>query len=508
MTQRTPIVQPPIVQPLLLAVVLAVGFGLAWGVAATLCGEFVKDVGQANRAGKSRVRRSIKVLPDGTLVIKSSTNYDTLSSTYETLDGEPIVAPQPDALPRGIGLPLPGGPRGPWGEQDFRRAMEFVDTGAESPVYWYLIHDGEFDGTGYLAGYDRVSKLNVGYIGRDGFRSGKPLPGARFSINGSMIGHGRGAIVSGRDYRWRDSVDLPGNGGAARIPPWMVYLISGDQLLRIDLRERSVSALLESPRLQRITSVPPSTTDESAEKPQPRGDLLALRTSDRILILDPGGSEHGRYVIPEVLRDEGFKFYELGEETAMARLNPSFAGDGTERHRFFRFDSRGNIQDEKSVDLPTMWQVNHSRMVCVIGTAVPVPVVATPTVFLQVSDSYVDSGQFPSNVSALAQVLWDTWPGLLTINLLGAALAYVCYRRQKKFDQPWTSVWVGFVFLFGLPGLVGYLFHRQWPVRLPCPTCNALVPRDRESCCECGEEFPEPARQGIEVLLKPCNAIN
>jgi len=192
----------------------------------------------------------------------------------------------------------------------------------------------------------------------------------------------------------------------------------------------------------------------------------------------------------------------------MARPNQRLVGDGTVRHSFFRFDRRGNIQAEKSVDLPTGSSKHYSREARVIGTEIPVPVVATPTVFLQVSDSYVNSGQFPNRVSALTAVLSDTWPGLLTINLLGVALAYVCYRRQKQFGQPWTSVWVGFVFLFGLPGLVGYLFHRQWPVRLPCPKCNALVPRDRESCFECGEEFPEPAPQGIEVLLKPCNAVD
>ena len=54
--------------------------------------------------------------------------------------------------------------------------------------------------------------------------------------------------------------------------------------------------------------------------------------------------------------------------------------------------------------------------------------------------------------------------------------------------------------LTGLPGLVGYLFHRRWPVLEACPACGRTVPRDRDACAACGTEFPPPPLKGIEVF--------
>jgi len=49
---------------------------------------------------------------------------------------------------------------------------------------------------------------------------------------------------------------------------------------------------------------------------------------------------------------------------------------------------------------------------------------------------------------------------------------------------------VVFVLLLGVPGFLGYLAHRVWPARLPCPHCGRPVPRDRPACFACGHDFP------------------
>jgi hypothetical protein len=61
-------------------------------------------------------------------------------------------------------------------------------------------------------------------------------------------------------------------------------------------------------------------------------------------------------------------------------------------------------------------------------------------------------------------------------------------------------MWTIFVLLFGLPAFFGYLAHRAWPARLPCPHCGQRVPRDRAACFACNREFPPPAAKGIEVF--------
>ncbi len=89
---------------------------------------------------------------------------------------------------------------------------------------------------------------------------------------------------------------------------------------------------------------------------------------------------------------------------------------------------------------------------------------------------------------------------LLVVSLFSAVLAFLCWRRNRRFHQPASIVWLVFVFLAGLPGLVGYLFHRRWPVLEACPACKQSVPRDRDACAECGAEFPPPPLKGIEVF--------
>jgi hypothetical protein len=56
------------------------------------------------------------------------------------------------------------------------------------------------------------------------------------------------------------------------------------------------------------------------------------------------------------------------------------------------------------------------------------------------------------------------------------------------------------VLLFGVLAFVGFLLHRRWPVREPCPACHARSARDREACSECGAAFPAPGLKGIEIF--------
>ena len=104
---------------------------------------------------------------------------------------------------------------------------------------------------------------------------------------------------------------------------------------------------------------------------------------------------------------------------------------------------------------------------------------------------------------ALAKALSEMWDVLLLTGIIGIILACLCYRRQRKYGLPWTVPWMAFVLLFGVPAYLGYLFHRSWPARLPCPSCGQPAPRDRSACLACGRDFPPPALKGIEVFLPP-----
>ena len=81
---------------------------------------------------------------------------------------------------------------------------------------------------------------------------------------------------------------------------------------------------------------------------------------------------------------------------------------------------------------------------------------------------------------------WPSWPG--------GGVVRSAFPEREQF------AWAVFVLLFGLPAYVGFLLYRRWPIRQPCPNCQAQAPRDRVACAECGTRFPDPALKGIEIF--------
>jgi hypothetical protein len=90
-------------------------------------------------------------------------------------------------------------------------------------------------------------------------------------------------------------------------------------------------------------------------------------------------------------------------------------------------------------------------------------------------------------------------PVLLSI-VFSAPCALLCYRRHRRYSEREAVEWTFFVFLMGLPGLIGYLLHRRWPATEYCVNCRKNSPRDRDACLHCGTPFPTPAPKGIEIF--------
>jgi hypothetical protein len=102
--------------------------------------------------------------------------------------------------------------------------------------------------------------------------------------------------------------------------------------------------------------------------------------------------------------------------------------------------------------------------------------------------------------AALESAGLEIWPALLVVCVVAGILAGLCYRRQRRYAVPGTVAWIVFVFLTGVPGMLGYLLHRRWPVLELCPTCEKAAPRDRNACAHCRTEFPRPAPKATEVF--------
>ena len=86
----------------------------------------------------------------------------------------------------------------------------------------------------------------------------------------------------------------------------------------------------------------------------------------------------------------------------------------------------------------------------------------------------------------LGQMFVDSWLPFSVVCLLSAALALWCYRHHQRFSQRGAAAWAAFVFFMGVPGIIGYLLHRRWPIMEQCQHCRKESPRDRDACLHCG----------------------
>jgi hypothetical protein len=281
-------------------------------------------------------------------------------------------------------------------------------------------------------------------------------------------------------------------------------LVSGDQLEAIDVRDRSVRTLLEVPGLlssavgtQTVAKLPDKQTKLS-EMPQ---YFRVARAADRLLVLSPNGEVRSSYVIPSELRGTTFTYYQLADGSGLAlkhryRLRELTVG-------LYWFDHHGKISRRAEVVTFTMTDTITRPGLggWLRAVAFPSPVAAVFAVPGPDAADYLQSGEAGGLRQAVARALAETWPPLVFVGVLAAGLAWLAVRRQRQYAQGRTVAWAVFVFPFGLPGLVGYLVHRRWPVSAACPVCHRLVPRDRTSCAACSAEFPTPQPKRIEVLV-------
>ncbi len=477
-----------------LALLLALGLGAAWAAVVAWCGSVVDDW-----LKRDNEYRYVQVLVDGTPVVIAQSRSDYSGQVVRTLDGKKVPAEdrigmlEPNSLP---GLrEYSRTPRSlPWDKR-----LSLLSDRRDPPAYWVFVHNGEWEGGGYFVGYDSKSKLRIGYLGTAGFRDAPPPSEERFDMDGRAFACQRaltGAFIYYSQLYY--AYEFQGQPGAC-VPPWAGFMISGERILRFDLRQGTVDKIMDLPGAFAVgMATRASPLDLERKRPAlgtPRPLFLTIRTADHLVIADPNGRELERYALPEPIRNERVGFYLLNDHMVLANVSRQREGDGVAE--FLWFDPSGRIARREEVLLSEASILGKpAAEKWAISACVPAPIGVAGAVAKRVFEESPDAGWS----TALGRAWTETWPAFATVSLLGACLAALCYRRQKRYALPGTAVWVAFVFLTGLPGLLGYLYHRRWPVLEPCPGCTKPSPRDREACAQCGTEFPRPAPKGVEVF--------
>lgn len=455
---------------LALALVLAMGAGVAWFfLGAILCGAIDTLFRPAYTGGQSE---DLVIVHDGTPLVQCSS--PSRSTTYRTLDGTPYTERFVRAESKGL-IEEPFASRQQYANMNWHQRVQVVVPNWHDE-YWYFVHNGQPKGHGYLVGYSKKTRLPIGYIGRGGFRPNEPPADEWFSVEarrvfaGSFYGVLRSA--SNADQAAEQVENLPSTSAA------VFFFAMDDGVVLVDFESRMIRPLW--------------TGADFVAAGEMRGSI-AVRTPNYVHLVEPGSNKTRSYRLPKgVWRYGTIRIWALPDN---GLLVGAFEHAWTKGELFW-LDASGKVTRRESIDLhvesPPRWISRQTENLVISVLAIPSP------------------------GAILSGLVWDAWqcddwgrlrrkwlewqPGLIAVWLISIVLAVLCYRRQRRYALPWTGMWVGFVLLFGVPAYIGYLVHRHWPARLPCPHCGHVVPQDREACCVCGQAFPPPAAKGIEVF--------
>ncbi len=470
---------------LLIALVLAAGTAMVWGIVSVLCSSAIlyrqfRQLASADLV----VYEQLSFAEDGTPMISWRSRADN-RTRYRTLDGEHTES---------RGLSRTSRLHGPKGVKQLdvpvewpRRIFATSDHGL-APQYWYLIHDGRSPGYTWLEGFDSVTRQRLGYIGRRGFRNSPPPSDERFPIDWPAFQASAQSTFFARsgiqpiltDWRQPES-----------IPPWVGYLVTDGRLVEIDVREHRVRTLLEDPSIVSATVVTYLSTDATASESHARR-FVAVRSADHLWIVDPHKDQSRDLPIPNAWADLPSLGILLMDDQIVL-TNESWPQ--TDPVMLVWLSQEGRVLQEQSGSLRSY--VPPRLGVWAQAAAVPVPIaVALNIIMGDPLDETMREAHVP-----MVSASWHRWRGpFVTVCLISIALALWCLWRHKRYAQPAAWVWSVFVLLLGPPGLVGYLLHRRWPVHEPCPACGRPAVVHRETCQHCGTAFPTPTLQGIEVL--------
>ncbi len=484
-------------QPLMLATVLAFGF---MAVCVAVDGWIVSSY----REDAVGVGENLGFRPDGTVLIASHPDGSQGSPHFRDLQGNPVTLSVDDMHASLNGCLLRANP--PQGSDALAwddRFLQLAD-GRMPATAWYFLSDGRREGAGYFVGYDSNSKVCIGYLGNAGFRK-EPLPTEEwFPFGGTTnsFNHSRLVAVSHGYATYGNGLGgyaVSSSGGRAPqgfLNAWDAYIFGRDgKVYHADLQARSVHVILEDSRLR---SVAMSSWSEDAT----RGLLwrLAARTEDAILVLNAEGKPLARYPIPEALRNLDLTFAESrAGEAVLYWSSPEDSLATEQEYRIFWVKPDGQCR-EAAVTLVHRGELQPMRVYA--GVTMPSPLGLGCSYVRGRFQELLNHGLSATPAEAGSRAFTEFWPALAIAQTIAFALAMLCYRRQVRYGVGRTEriVWPLFVLLFGLPGWIGYRFGRSWPVLEACPDCGVIVPRDRERCLRCTNDFPRPALKGTEVF--------
>jgi len=326
---------------LALAILLAIGAGLAWGLAGGWGTAVVNDI-----VLSGKLHEQLLFCRDGTPVIETyGGRYE--SRSFRKLDGTNIEVTN-DAFRNGERLQGPEYQNKRFTGLRWNERIVCAYNDWYGPEVWYFVHDGKLEGHGYFVGYDKIAKATIGYIGCDGFRPNEPPLDQQFAVDGRRMSN---------RYSY---------GGTSMIDCYydrlheVSYLLADDGLRTVNVKKRTVTLLRKgSDLISGAMSVKPGLADEMASPESKTGLTLLLRTADRVVVLTADGTEIENYSLPPELREDFLQWFALPDGKVLvyrdifgdAELSWLERGGKTVRHEHLELLHQGQSQFMKDATL-------------------------------------------------------------------------------------------------------------------------------------------------------------
>jgi hypothetical protein len=518
-------------QAVVAALVVAIGIGVAWG----LLGGWLVALAQLNNS--STVAEGISIAADGTPIIGTDAqeSYQRITVSRRTLDDKPWPLDYEFWLGGSQLAPyaFPGGLlRMPLAWEWAGRVGGYTD-GSNPPASWYVVRDDEPESRCYFAGFDSMTRLPIGYIGRGGLRATVPERDEQFALPGVYSRQLAPFLASTQYFQMWGLVNANRMSIQQREPAeWLIFVAEGNKVWEVDLRKRSARIFAEIPGIVSIaltdtlekTVAPEITTDASkgaansetrAKEPAPQStanvasekdrkkapdmvNILAVRTNEKLVLLTPSGQRR-EFNWPREVPNVGAGVYWIAPHEVLYQFQDGHWSGGRIERLVWENDS-GKVTKDVPLKLAGYPEESPHATAWAFGALVPVPILYSVGALIGAPLNMVQNYAAPTFAAGVAKSFSVVWIPLACVLALAAVLTWLTIRLQRKYRRPWTGVWATFVFLLGLPGFLAYLVECRRTKLEACPQCGAVVPRDRETCAACEKEFRAPAPVGTEIF--------
>jgi hypothetical protein len=206
---------------------------------------------------------------------------------------------------------------------------------------------------------------------------------------------------------------------------------------------------------------------------------VVVQQPDALYVFDELGKQVGKLLLDDI-GSKRFKLYVTKDEDLIVcpeTLSTMPASGGTRQgtvtamwldrqghvYRTVEFDEFEKI-DSRMPDAPVVVRmVDDFLDKAEAGLGLPAPAILCSLLFVvmpsMLNTAYPGRAADVLIADALRRMPYSI-PLAVAVGLLCAA---ACWRQQKRYRSDWTTTWIVFVFLFGLPGWLAWKFHQRWP---------------------------------------------